>query len=366
MRSILFVSAFVSLLLSIVGCSDSSDRSRDPNPYATDELWMCKPGAASNRCLELDQAITNIYSDTSQAVFEHEPAVDPGFDCFYVYPTVDLREEPGNTEDLTDDEPMLEALYNQAARFTELCSLYVPLYHQMTIGTYDLDDYHDTEFFSVAFDDIDTAFTQYLKESGSRPFVLIGHSQGAQVLHELLLQRFGSNAKLRQRLISALLMGPLELLIDLEGIVFDDGSEKIPFCTHATATGCIIAFDSIAAGGQGERTGPQRLCVNPTQLGGNPGVLENTIWATDNGMPFPDTVETPWVGYPGLHTAECEVDGWLAIDALSEERKPPLSPQILQLVLPSNVYGSTLHDVDVNWAMGDLLRIVATQAENMP
>ena len=366
MRSVMYFSSFLCFFVFLSACSDSSDRIGELNPYAGDELWMCKPGAPSNRCLELDQTATYIYSDTSQAVFEHSPSVDPEFDCFYVYPTVDLREEPGNTEDLANDEPMLEALNNQAARFTELCDIYAPLYHQMTIGTYDLDDYRDTEFFSIAFNDIDTAFTQYLHESGSRPFVLIGHSQGAQLLHELLLQRFESNTKLRQRLISALLIGPLELLIDLRGIVFDDGSDTIPFCTHATETGCVIAYDSIAAGGQGERTGPQRPCVNPTQLGGNPGVLENTIWATDNGMSFPNTVETPWVGYPGLHTAECEADGWLAIDTIPEERKPPLSPQILQLVLPSNVYGSTLHDVDVNWAMGDLLRIVATQAANMP
>ena len=29
------------------------------------------------------------------------------FDCFYVYPTVNERETPGNTEDLSDLEPML-------------------------------------------------------------------------------------------------------------------------------------------------------------------------------------------------------------------------------------------------------------------
>ena len=320
------------LLLSLVACSDGSDHPREPNVYAADELWVCKPGAESNRCLELDQTVTYIYSDSSQAVFEHTPAVDPGIDCFYVYPTVDNREEPGNTEDLTNDEPVLEALYNQAARFTELCDVYAPLYHQMTIGTYDLEDYHDTEYFEIAFNDVNEAFTQYLSESGNRPFVLIGHSQGTQLLHELLLQRFEKNSKLRQRLISALLLGPLELLMDPEGIVFDGSAENIPFCASATDTGCIIAYDSIAAGGEEGRLGPTRPCVNPTQLGGIPGVLDNTIWAIDNGMPFPDTVETPWVGYPGLHTAVCQADGWLAIDTVSEERKPPISPQILQLI----------------------------------
>jgi hypothetical protein len=362
MRSILWLSALVCSLLSIGGCNDGSDGSSKRNPYAADELWMCKPGAASNRCLELDQTITNIYSDTSQAVFEHTPVVDPDFDCFYVYPTVDLREEPGNTEDLTDDEPALAALYNQAARFTVLCNMYAPLYHQMTNGTNSLDNYRDTEFYKIAFKDVEQAFNQYLHESGGRPFVLIGHSQGTNMLLELLLQRFETDPKLRGRLISALMIGDLGRLIRPEGRILPDSFENIPLCTHATQIGCIVNYNTIAAGGFEERVADSRACVNPTRLGGKTGVLENTIWAAGGSLPTPDTVETPWMGYPGLHTANCEPDGFLAIDTINEERKPPVSPQVLQAVIG----GDTLHITDVNWAIGDLLRIVATQAENMP
>jgi hypothetical protein len=322
---------------------------------------MCKPGATSNRCLELDQTITYVYSNTSQAVFEHTPAVDPDFDCFYVYPTVDLSEEPGNTEDLTDDEPALPALYNQAARFTELCNMYAPLYHQMTVGTYDLGDYRSTEFYDIAFNDVNEAFSQYLRESGGRPFVLMGHSQGSHMLLELLLQRFEDDPKLRQRLISAFIIGPLGRLIRPEGAILPDSFDNIPLCTHATQNGCIITYDTIAAGGLEERVADSRPCVNPTLLGGNPGVLENTIWKTDGALPYPG-IETLWIGYPALHTASCEADGFLAIDTLDDERKTPATPQFLQAVIA----GDTLHITDVNWAMGDLLRIVATQAENMP
>ena len=369
MRLIAYCSCVVGMSILLGACDgdNDNDRARETNPYAAEELWICKPGADSNRCLELDQTTTYIYSDTSQAVFEHTPAIKPDFDCFYVYPTVDNREEPGNTEDLSNDGPILEALYNQAARFTERCNMYVPLYHQMTIGTYEVEGgYRNTEFFDIAFEDVNEAFSQYLSESENRPFVLMGHSQGAQILHELLLRRFGNDSELQQRLISALLIGPLELLIDSEGIVFADSSNNIPFCSHATQNACLIAYDSIAAGGLDDRVGDSRPCVNPTHLGGTTDVLENTIWETSNGMPFPETIETPWVAYPRLHTASCEADGWLAIDTLSEERKPPISPQVLQLVLEDNLLGDTLHNVDVNWAIGDLLRIISTQAENMP
>ncbi|MEH6590701.1 MAG: DUF3089 domain-containing protein [Halioglobus sp.] len=368
MRSTVYFSSILVCLLWLGGCHDDSDSAPPrppaevtPNPYAAAELWMCKPGAASNRCLELDQTITYIYSDTSQAVFEHTLAVDPDFDCFYVYPTVDLNEEPGNTEDLADDEPALAALYNQAARFTELCNMYAPLYHQMTNGTYDLGDYRSTEYYEIAFNDVNDAFGQYLRESGSRPFVLLGHSQGSHMLLELLEKRFEDDPKLRQRLISALIIGPLGRLIRPEGAILPDSFDNIPLCTHATQTGCTITYDTIDAGGLEERVADSRTCVNPTLLGGNPGVLENTIWKTDGTLQFPG-IETLWAGYPALHTASCEPDGFLAIDTLDDERMTPASPQFLQAVIA----GDTLHITDVNWAIGDLLRIVSTQAESMP
>ncbi len=137
---------------------------------------------------------------------------------------------------------------------------------------------------------------------------------------------------------------------------------NIPLCSRATDTACIIAYDSVAAGDrEREPVDTPIPCVDPTRLGGNPGMLENTIWGADNGMPFPESIDTPWVAYPGMHTAGCAADGFLLVDTVEEERKPPLSPQALQIFLAS----STLHIADVNFALGDLLRIVATQAESM-
>lgn len=364
MRSIQ-LSLFLCSLLLGVGCSDGSDGSRQSNPYSDDDLWLCKPGKAADRCLELDQTITFIYSDLSHAVFEHTPAVDPAFDCFYVYPTRDLREEPGNTlvpdnEDVID--AVLQALYNQAARFTEKCAVYAPFYRQMTIGTYEVEEgYRTTEYYEMAYNDVNDAFSQYLKESGNRPFVLLGHSQGSQMLLELLEQRFENDAKLRQRLISVLAIGPNGTLDIPKGAISPDSFDNIPLCEHATQTGCIITFYSIVAGDP-DRVADSRPCVNPTQIGGNPGIMAYDIAWENNGFPFPDDIETPWVGQPEFLTANCEADGHLGISTVEgDDRQPYLPLEILQAVTDG-----TLHIADINFAMGDLLRIVATQAENMP
>lgn len=366
------LSAFLFLILSSVlmlgGCSDGSDSSREPNPYAADEMWLCKPGISPDLCLELDQTTTFVYSPTSQAVVERTPAADPEFDCFYLYPTVDLREEPGNTEDVStaleeNEYTLLRAVYNHAAPFTELCNVYVPLYRQMTAGTVNLEGGNrNTEYFDIAFNDVNDAFNQFLKETKSRPFVLMGHSQGSNLLMELLLQRLENNEKLRRRLMSALVIGSLGRLYRPEGRLIPDEFQNIPLCTHATQTGCIITYDAIVAGGYDEREAVSRPCVNPTLLGGTPGTLEWTLDWEGLGLGWPDSIETTWAAYVGLFTANCDPDGFLAIRATpGREDEVSFPIETLQILL-----GGTLHGAEYNYAMGDLLRILPTQLENMP
>jgi hypothetical protein len=365
-RVIIRVFSVSILLLFLNACSDSDNDGGDslnefsPGPYADESLWLCKPGITLDRCLELDQTITYVYEDGNMAVFEHEPVVDASFDCFYVYPTVDFREEPGNMLDLSDDTPMLRPLYNQAARFTQLCDLYAPKYRQMTTGTYDLEDEFDSEYFQLGYSDVEEAFDQYLLENPGRNFVLMGHSQGSHVLLQLLENRFENDEVLRDRMISALMIGPTGRLEVPPGVLSGGTFDNIPLCSHATDTGCIIAYDSIAAGEEGQRPEPSqpRPCVNPTLLGGEPGILANTIYNSDEGIPFPEGVETYWIGYPGLYAAECEQDGYLG-GAIAPGRFTPFSPQLIQ-----EFFGGSLHDIDYNVGMGDLLRIVEAQAVN--
>jgi pimeloyl-ACP methyl ester carboxylesterase len=345
------VAAFLGLSLLIGACSDPILT----GPYAAGEMWLCKPGQASNRCLELDQTITYVFPDNRRVLSSHITAVNPAVDCFYLYPTVDLGEKPGNTEHL-NDAPVLKALFNQAARFTELCNVYAPFYHQMTNGTYGLGDYRSTEFYDVAYNDVSEAFSQYLLESGNRPFVLMGHSQGAHMVLELLARRFENNPELRKRLVSALVIGPLGRLQRPEAAIMPDSYANIPLCTRVSQTGCIVTFDTVAAGNAEARVADARPCVNPTHLGGDPGVLETVIWPT-SGSAF----ETPWVGYSGRYTAHCDADGYLAIDTLPDMEEPAPSLQSVQAA----VGGESFHVIDFNWAIGDLLRIVAIQARQV-
>jgi len=355
-----------TLPLLLIACSDGNDTfsaaiEPPPGPYADEALWLCKPGITTDRCLELDQTVTYVYEDDSMATFEHEPAQNPDFDCFYVYPTVDMREEPGNTLDLSDDTLMLRPLYNQAARFTQACNVFAPKYRQMTIGSYALDDVFQSEYFQLGYSDVAQAFDQYLLENPDRNFVLMAHSQGSHVLLELLLNRFEDDPALRNRMISALVIGPVGALDVPPGEVVGGTFENIPLCTHATDTQCIIAYDSIAAGDAGRPAPAQALpCVNPSLVGGAPGILANAIYNKDD-IPPPEGVTTDWIAYPNLYAANCEADGFLGIDT-AVGRTTAFTPQLIQIVLG----GSSLHVADYNFSIGDLLRIVETQAANFP
>lgn len=353
MRAKLMLAAFLGLSLLSAAWSDPMT---SPSPYAKDDMWLCKPGQSPNRCLELNQSITYVYPDNRQVLYSHITAAAPTFDCFYLYPTVDADEKPGNTAQVSDVAAS-NALFNQAARFTELCNIYAPFYRQMTMGTYRLGAYRNTTFHDIAYRDVSEAFSQYLLESGNRPFVLMGHSQGAHMVLELLARRFENNPELRKRLISALVIGPLGKLRRPEAAIIPDSYANIPLCTHVRQTGCIVTFDTVAGGGAEARAADKRPCVNPTHLGGDPGVLETVIFPTA-GSGF----ETPWVGYAGRFTANCDTDGYLAIDAPTDMTEPVPGLQLIQDVVGSNSF----HVADFNWTIGDLLRVIAIQAKSMP
>jgi hypothetical protein len=111
----------------------------------------------------------------------HHAAEHPAVDCFYVYPTVDLELVPGNHEDLANVRKMKATTIAQAARFTEACALWVPLYRQVTIGTYLQSKPTLEHGLAFAFADIERSFAEYLAQADrSRKIVLVGHGRATR------------------------------------------------------------------------------------------------------------------------------------------------------------------------------------------
>ncbi|MCB0858996.1 MAG: DUF3089 domain-containing protein, partial [Solirubrobacterales bacterium] len=156
--------------------------------YDDDASWLCLPDRE-----DICSAERHIYEALpSGAVVERfeGPAEDPPIDCFYVYPTVDLRPRLGVQEDLTALDRPRKAAATQFAAFSAACRPFAPVYRQVSIGTYLYGERRSDPCFEVAYSDVLAAFERYLeRDNDGRGFALVGHSQGGQHVSRLIHER---------------------------------------------------------------------------------------------------------------------------------------------------------------------------------
>jgi hypothetical protein len=350
--------------------------------YSNPALWLCLPGTDPNECLD-DIDATVIAADGTTKVQKNVPASNPDFDCFYVYPTVDLKGE-GNQTDLSDITLMLDPLLAQAAPFRQMCKVYAPLYRQQSIATGSGDGGGGmlTGDAALADGDVQNAFQYYLDHyNNGRRFVLMGHSQGTMKLINLITKSIDSDATMRSKLISALLIGsPSGLLYAPTGKDVGGTFKNIKFCTTTSEVGCAIAFNSFAKEapppsnsvfGQAP-TGNVVPCTNPATLAGNTGnfagsyfpvKLAQTIFTPDTPANMPPAVSTPVRLYPDLFKGACVDKGGYSYLEIStappsgdKRTIPPYRSTILEGV------GFGLHVEDYAFPLDDLMKVVQMQA----
>lgn len=345
--------------------------------YDDPALWLCHPDKdpADDQCLAHDLSATVFLPDGTTMVVPHVVADDPPFDCFYVYPTVDLRLTPGQTENFNDLSQELDPLLNQAAPFTSLCRVFAPLYHQVTLGTFGSPQ--ATELLDAAYQDVAAAFESYRAHHlGDRRLVIIGHSQGTYMTTRLIQEVVEPDPELLDRLIVALLIGGSVSVPD--GAVSGGTFEQLPLCESAEQTGCVIAFRTYAADyppspGNQNADGPGRrvACTDPLALlgrskaaGADLPTFSNQPLAFVPVMPDPP-VSSAFVRFGDFYASECLTDGdgheYLAISVVPEPGDvrenlvdfghPLLNPSLLGL-----------HVLDFNFPMAELLELVAIKA----
>ncbi len=136
-------------------------------------------------------------------------SVDKDVDVFFVYPTLfgglgvmnmDISDEAMRTK-------VQAALPKQAAIFKKNCNIYAPYYRQMAMDGLSMNPQEQNKYFSIGLSDVENAFDYYIKNNNNgRPFFLAGHSQGSQVLIQLMKDKF-SDPKLMNKLVAAYIIG---------------------------------------------------------------------------------------------------------------------------------------------------------------
>ena len=330
---------------------------------ASPTVWLCKPGLANNPCAT-SLTTTVEAANGSEHVVKTADAKNPPIDCFYVYPTVST--ETTENADLAIQPAETYVATAQAARFSQYCKVYAPMYRQVTLAGL---SHPSAAAQAEAYDDVRSAFSDYLQHyNHGRGIVFLGHSQGSAVLIPLLRNLVDSKPAVRKLLVSAMLMGG-NVVVPV-GKRVGGSFTHIPACTSATEIGCVVAYSSFdqpppanslfgrpgqgvsLLHGQTASAGLQVLCVNPAAPGGGPAKL--APYFPTGTAPAP-----PWVSYPDLYTAQrMSVGGatWLQVTTITTPGDT--RPIVTESLGPT--WG--LHVVDVNIALGNLVALAGSES----
>lgn len=378
----------VGLAMTPVGAGAQTPAGAGAPDYGAPGLWLCRPDLADNRC-KVDLDATVIAPSGRMTVERYVPAKDPGIDCFFVYPTV--SKDPGWQSDFSPDAMEWENIRLQFARFGQVCRQFAPLYRQFTLtalrapsgaGPQPVGERPPPGVGGLS--DVVAAWNWYLaNENRSRGVVLIGHSQGGAMIARLIAQEI-EGKPVQKQLVSALILGAPVMVPpgrDVGGTF-----KSIPLCRDETQIGCVISYATFrdrlppppdSRFGRA-RDGLRVACTNPANLGGGAGkpqsyFLTRGFLNGSGGDVQPDwtypprPISTPFVKTPGLISTTCVSSGdfdylSLHVNAVpSDARTDELGGQIIRSTGVDPSWG--LHLIDVDHAMGSLLKIVDAQAE---
>lgn len=344
------------------------------NDYADTVNWLCHPGKTDDAC-GIDLTATEIAADGSTSIIPYEAAAAPEIDCFYLYPTV--SEDESDNSDMLAGPEELSTISNQFARYGAACRLYAPIYRQRTMsalrkGMTTGGQFGDPE---LRWADIEDSWNTYMRDhNDGRGVVLVGHSQGAGILYEML-DREIIGKPLQEQIIAVHSIGTTR-----HADVGADSYKGMPLCTAGDQTGCIVTYVSFRETSPPPEAGrfglvnvdARAICVNPATLSGDDGALD--AYMPTKSMIFGDSltdygpdITTPYVKLPGLLTAACErtaTHDWLSVTVNGNPDDPRIDDISGDVIVGGQILKDWgLHLIDMNIAMGNLVRLADTQGQ---
>jgi Protein of unknown function (DUF3089) len=341
-------------------------------PYASQVYkdpanWLCR-GDKVDTC-DNPAPLTEVAADGTLTVEPYEVAVDPPIDCFYVYPT-SSEDATYNSDLIPGSETAVTDL--QAARFNQVCKVYAPMYRSVTLaGLFGSVPGDFATGWELAYQDVLDAWRHYLaNDNHGRPVVILSHSQGSFHVVRLLREEIDPKPEERALIVSAIIPGTSFQVAPGQDVGGD--TQNMPLCRTAGQVGCVITFQSyrdsvppLPGALFGAPAGATAsACNNPAALGGGPGLLDAAAptgaWILKDPQAAA-AITTPFMGAPGLITAECKVTkegyNYLAI-TVNADPADPRADDIPGDGAPN--WG--LHTVDLSITQETLINLVREQA----
>ena len=355
-----------------------------PNDYTAEESWLCRPGRKGDAC-DVDLTTTVVMADGSMTRETFTPDPKAPIDCFYVYPTVST--DTGMNSDMTADPAEKNVILQQFARFASKCRTFAPMYRQVTLaglrqrlagGPISFND-------GVQYNDVRDAWRSYLqRDNQGRGVVLVGHSQGAYILTELLRQEIDGKP-IQKQLVGAYILGATFAVA--KGQEAGGALKNIPLCRKPGQIGCVVNFSAFRSTvpppantlfGKAADAAQSGSCTNPAALTGNSDAPLHAYFLTSGrliAMPGGQAswvkeqkIDTPFVSLPGLLAAKCasnEHATYLEVTVNgnpTDPRADDIPGDLGAVGKPIPMWG--LHLVDVNLVMGNLLTLLDQQTRS--
>lgn len=256
---------------------------------------------------------------------------------FYIHPTTYLTTTAWNAPLKPGGDTEFRTrlfVQSQASAFNGVGQVWAPRYRQAAYGAFLLNSEDAEKALGFAYRDVAAAFDQFVKETGDRPIVIAGHSQGALHLERLLREKVAGKP-IAKRVVAAYVVGwPISATADLAAI-------GLPACGSPDQAGCILSWMTFADPPNpdfifhewektrgfdgGKRRQEDTLCVNPIS-----GTKDGAAPPPDNpGTLIPTADMRNAQLQPGTVGAQCR-KGLLILDGLP--------PQLGSFVLPGNNY----------------------------
>ena len=167
-------------------------------------------------------------------------------DVFYVYPTVWAKVDPAEPNYCPIDHPGMHqgaasSFSSQATAFETAGNIYAPYYRQADgASTLSLAEGQRWEAVrKVPAADVTAAFDYYLRHyNNGRPYIIAGHSQGANVMMFLLSEYMATHPDVYARMIAAYVIGypvTAEFMVANKHLKFAEGPDD---------TGVIISYNT--------------------------------------------------------------------------------------------------------------------------
>lgn len=228
--------ALASLIVAggVAGCASPS---AGPSSTAPASAAVATPAPTPVAPIDYSQAQNWAQVPTS---------IDKPVDVFYVYPTVWSKTSPSdpnvnNIDNASMHQGVASILPWQATVFEPFANVWAPYYRQAASKATLSMSFVDGQAIiaGVPRQDVFAAFDYYIEhDNGGRPFILLAHSQGTNVVAYLLADYMKAHPDVYSRMIAAY----------VPGFSFTDGyfaaNPHLHFAQGPTDTGVIISWNT--------------------------------------------------------------------------------------------------------------------------